>query len=275
MFLGLKQDFKQDYAVPIDQLDKKWSVVNHRDFFYLLSNVCPHQNSRISNCKTSNLTCPYHGMQFNLLGSGINNEFALHRQSCYSNGAMLFNQVVPYSFPISTEHFELIEQRQDTVNAPVEVMMDVFLDIDHIPVAHSGVYDQIGISTVSGLFYQTFAGGSIQFVPPQKDSHMIAQDQDLNLSACWMAMYPGTMIEWQPGALFVTVAHNTAGTSSQVQVYKYRDTRYTDSIWDLNNHVWEVAWSQDRALAECIESPAVYNLDKLKQHHRDWIQHAV
>jgi hypothetical protein len=83
------------------------------------------------------------------------------------------------------------------------------------------------------------------------------------------------MIEWQPGALFVTVAHNTNETSSQVQVYKYRDTRYSQDAWELNNHVWELAWSQDRALAEFIESPAVDNLDELKQHHRVWSQDAV
>jgi hypothetical protein len=103
MFLGLKQDFKLDSATPIDQLDKKWSMVNHYDRFYLLSNVCPHQHSRISNCKTSKLTCPYHGMQFDLLGLGVGNELVLQKQSCYSDGSMLFDRPVPYSFPIRSE----------------------------------------------------------------------------------------------------------------------------------------------------------------------------
>jgi phenylpropionate dioxygenase-like ring-hydroxylating dioxygenase large terminal subunit len=268
MFLGLKQDFKQDCAVPIDQLDKKWSMVNHCEHFYLLSNVCPHQNSRISNCQTSKLTCPYHGMQFDLLGLGVNNELVLQKQSCYSDGAMLFDQSVTYRFPIPTEHFELVEHRRDTVNASVETIMDVFLDIHHIPVAHAGVYDQIGISNIDRLSYETFDGGSIQFVPPQTNTHMIAQDQELNLGACWMALYPSTMIEWQPGALFVTVA-----TENGVQVYKYRDTRYLDSSWKLNEDVWELAWSQDRALGENIVEIGHSNLDQLKQHHR--IYHAM
>ena len=268
MFLGLKQDFKLDSATPIDQLDKKWSVVNHYGRFYLLSNVCPHQHSRISNCETSKLTCPYHGMQFDLLGLGVGNELVLQKQSCYSDGSMLFDRPVPYSFPIPTEHFELVEHRQDTVNASVETIMDVFLDIDHIPVAHAGVYDRIGILTVGRVVYETFDGGSVQFVPSQNNSHMIPQDQELNLGACWMALYPGTMIEWQPGALFVTVA-----TNHGVQVYKYRDTRYPLSSWQLNEDVWELAWSQDRALSENIVEIGYTNLDQLKQHHRTY--HAV
>jgi hypothetical protein len=154
------------------------------------------------------------------------------------------------------------------VNASVETIMDVFLDINHIPVAHAGVYDQIGITNISGLVYKTFDGGSIQFVPPQSNSHMIAQDQELNLGACWMALYPGTMIEWQPGALFVTVA-----TNSGVQVYKYRDTRYPLGSWNINEDVWELAWSQDKTLSENIVEIGHTNLDQLKQHHRSY--HAV
>ena len=268
MFLGLKQDFKSDSATPIDQLDRKWSVVNHHDRFYLLSNVCPHQHSRISKCETSKLTCPYHGLQFNLQGLGIGNELVLQKQSCYSDGSMLFDHAVPYSFPIPTEYFKLVEHRQDTMNASVETIMDVFLDIDHIPVAHAGVYDRIGISNITQLIHKTFDGGSIQFVPTQTNSHMITQDQKLNLGACWMALYPGTMIEWQPGALFITVAHNKG-----VEVYKYRDNRYSSDQWRTNDMIWELAWSQDKQLSENIVEIGHNNLDQLKQHHRSY--HAV
>lgn len=268
MFLGLKQDFKLDCATPIDQLDYKWSVVNHNDHYYLLSNVCPHQNSKISKCVTSQLTCPYHGMQFDLTGIGVGNQLMLQRRSCYSNGNMLFDRPVAYNFPVSTEYFELIEHRRDRVNASIDVIMDVFLDVEHIPVAHAGVYDRIGITAIDRLIYQTFDGGSIQFVPPQLDNYMIAEDKEYNLGACWMALYPGTMIEWQPGALFVTVA-----TANGVEIYKYRDTRYAHGSWLLNEEVWELAWSQDRALSENIDEIAHTNLDQLKQHHR--IYHAM
>ena len=90
-----------------------------------------------------------------------------------------------------------------------------------------------------------------------------------------MAVYPGTMIEWQPGALFVTIAHSIDETTSRVQVYKYKDNRYWEEAWAANERVWETAWAQDRELAEAIVYPAVENLDKLKQHYMVWKQDAV
>jgi len=270
MFLGLKQDFKADSVVPLSQLNKLWAVANHRDNFYLLSNVCPHQRSKINQCQSTELKCPYHGLKFDILGMGIDNNFVLPKQLCHSDDAMLFDQPVNYHFPVSTQHFKLVEHRRDTVNAAVEIVMDVFLDIDHIPVAHPGVYDKVGITNVDTLTYTTFTGGSVQFVPAQSNEHMVEDDRKIGLGACWMALYPGTMIEWQPGALFVTVA-----TDQGVEVYKYRDTRYPDHSWKINEDVWELAWAQDKALSENIANLAYSNLDSLKQHHREWIQHAM
>jgi hypothetical protein len=168
----------------------------------------------------------------------------------------------------------LQEHREDIVNALPEIIMDVFLDIAHIPVAHKGVYDAIGITNVSDLQWSLFSNGSIQFVPSQDNRHIIEDDQQYNLGAAWMAIYPGTMIEWQPGALFVTIAQpHTQG--SCVQVYKYQDTRYSDNSWSVNQQVWELAWTQDKQLSELIVSVPHENLDDLKQHHRVWMQDAV
>lgn len=270
MFLGLKQDFKLDHATPLPQYNKMWSVVHRADEFHLLSNVCPHQLSKINKCRSSELTCPYHGMKFDLLGKGLNNDFALSKKICYDDGAMLFTQPIVHTFPVSTDHFKLVEQRRDIVNAPIDIIMDVFLDIDHIPVAHPGVYDKVGITNIDNLTYKTFDGGSIQFVPAQSDSHMIEEDRKLGLGACWMALYPGTMIEWQPGALFVTIA-----TAAGVEVFKYRDSRYSTLDWSNNTIVWETAWAQDKELSENIVNLSYANLDDLKKHQREWIQHAM
>jgi phenylpropionate dioxygenase-like ring-hydroxylating dioxygenase large terminal subunit len=270
MFLGLKQDFKSDHVVPLPQLDNLWSVVNRHDDYYLLSNVCPHQRSRINQCQSDKLQCPYHGLKFDLAGAGIDNNFYLIKTPCYSDGAMLFNQPTDYQFPVATEHFDLVEHRRDIVNAETNIIMDVFLDIEHIPVAHEGVYDKVGITNINNLTYTTFNRGSVQFVPAQSNEHMVEQDKELGLGACWMALYPGTMIEWQPGALFVTVA-----TSKGVEVYKYRDRRYPGHSWKLNEEVWELAWAQDKVLSENIVTLCYDNLDALKQHHREWIQHAM
>jgi hypothetical protein len=188
---------------------------------------------------------------------------------------MLFDQHVSCTFPIDTKDMSLVEHRQDIVKASPATIMDVFLDIDHIPVAHAGVYEKIGITSTSELTWSTFENGSIQFVPAQPGTDMVPQDQQYNLSACWMAVYPGTMIEWQPGALFITVAHSIDETTSRVQVYKYKDNRYWEEAWTANEGVWETAWTQDRELAESIVYPAVENIDKLKQHYMIWKQDAV
>lgn len=263
MFLGLKQDFFPNSATPIPQLNGLWSVINHNQKYYMLSNVCPHQNSRVTQCVTNSLRCPYHGFTFDLTGSGINNNQVLEPRACYSVGSMLFDQPVHTDFPVPTDCFELVSYRRDIVKASKEVIMDVFVDIDHIPVAHKGVYDRIGIFDPTALTYRVFDGGSIQLVPPQATEHMIEADQQLNLGACWLALYPDTMIEWQPGALFVTVA-----TDQGVDIYQYRDRRYDAASWHLNQSVWEIAWSQDKQLSEGLVSMAQQNLDPLKQHHR-------
>ena len=152
---------------------------------------------------------------------------------------------------------------------------DVFLDIDHIPYAHPGVYDQISIPTVDTLTYTTFDQGSIQLVPAVDSGHMHQDDVSYSFGACWMAIYPGTMIEWQPGALFVTVARALDNNTSAVEVYKYKDTRYWLEAWPLNETVWEEAWHQDKELSENLAFLSTENLDQLKQHHRTWINNAL
>jgi phenylpropionate dioxygenase-like ring-hydroxylating dioxygenase large terminal subunit len=273
MFLALKQDIPLDHVVPLTQYRHTMSVANTGEF-HLISNVCPHQNSRIAQCATTKLECPYHGLQFNCHGLGVGNDNFLDRWECYTNQTMLFDQYVDCVFPVSTKHMELKEHREDIVNALPEIIMDVFLDVEHIPVAHKGVYDAIGITNVSDLQWSLFSNGSIQVVPTQDNSHIIEDDQKYNLGAAWMAIYPGTMIEWQPGALFITIAQSHI-QGSCVQVYKYQDTRYSDSRWAVNQQVWELAWAQDKQLSELIVSVPHQNLDDLKQHHRVWMQDAV
>ena len=274
MFLALTQDIPAGQVVPLAQYDNRVSIVNNGDFS-LLSNICPHQSSRITKCATDHLQCPYHGLRFDINGTGIDSSYKLETWPVYQNQTILFDQHVSCTFPVDTQHMYLVEHRQDIVKASPSIIMDVFLDIDHIPVAHAGVYDQIGIADVSNITWSLFENGSIQFVPAGEKTEMTHDDLQYNIGACWMAIYPGTMIEWQPGALFVTVAHSIDEQTSQVQVYKYKDNRYWEEAWDLNSSVWETAWAQDRDLAESIAHLPVENLDDLKQHHRVWMQDAV
>jgi len=274
MFLALTQDIPVDKIIPLTQYDNRVCVVNNGEFS-LLSNICPHQNSRIAKCATDHLQCPYHGLKFDINGTGIDNEYTLEKWQIYRNQTILFDQHVSCIFPVDTQFMQLMEHRQDIVKANASTIMDVFLDIDHISVAHKGVYDEIGITDINNITWSTFENGSVQFVPIQENVDMVSSDRQYNISACWMAVYPGTMIEWQPGALFVTVVHSIDETTSKVQVYKYRDSRYWEEAWKLNCDVWETAWSQDRELAEMIAYPSENNLEPLKKHYQTWMQNAV
>lgn len=276
MFLALSQHVPDGHIIPLAQYNNRVSITNTGEFS-LLSNVCPHQNSQIVKCVThhSHIQCPYHGLKFDHHGVGVDHDYKLETWPVYQNQTMLFDQHVSCTFPIDTQYMSLIEQREDIVNASPATIMSVFLDIEHIPVAHAGVYDQIGITNVEEITWSTFENGSIQFVPAQQGADMVHDDRQYNLGACWMAIYPGTMIEWQPGALFVTVAQSINDVSSRVQVFKYKDKRYWEEAWELNSQVWETAWAQDRELAEGIAYTPVENLDDLKQHYMVWLQDAV
>jgi len=272
MFLGLKQDIYPGELLPLPQYNNLWMLVNDQNSHYILSNQCPHQNSRLAKCLVKDtVQCPYHGMKFDLQGQGVGNAFNLEKKSCWSSGSLLFDQPIDVAFPIDLSYMTLKEQRKDTIQASVSVIMDVFLDIEHIPVAHPGVYDRVAITDISKITYDFFDQGSMQYVTADDQTHIIEADRQYNLGACWMTVYPGTMIEWQPGACFVTVAIPVDDGTSKVLVYKYSDTRYSDEQWILNQNIWEEAWAQDRALSEMITSPAVNNIDQLKQHHRNWL----
>ena len=273
MFLGLAQDYRPNTATPLAQYNQHQLLVNNRGDFKLMTNVCPHQGSRITQCRTSQLKCPYHGWRFGLDGQGDNGQLDQHQVFVVND--MLLSEAIDLIPDMPLKHMTLMKHRTDRVEASVDAIMDVFLDIDHIPVAHAGVYDPIGITRFDHIRIETFGQGSLQTVPIQKPPHMITEDHVRDIGAMWLAIYPGTMIEWQPGALFVTVATNQDYRHSSVEVYKYRDTRYPQQAWAVNQAVWEKAWAQDRELSRNIVNFCMDPQEPLKRHHRAWINHAV
>jgi hypothetical protein len=131
--------------------------------------------------------------------------------------------------------------------------MDLFLDVDHIQSIHAGVYDLVDI-TNTDVKWKYYSNGSIQAV-----------DQ----GAFWIAVYPYTMIEWQKGSMFITVA-KPHGDTSKVSVFKYTDN-LNSTNWKLNEYVWETAWGQDKHQAELITKFADKNLEPQKLHFRDFL----
>lgn len=271
MFVALKQDIDNNTAVSLPQYDNHASMIKTEEYIKLVSNICPHQNARLVSQGTE-FVCPYHGRRFDFCGQGIDNQYQLESWNVYTSDALMFDQPVSAQFPIDLSHMKLIESRVDYVRNSPEVIMDVFLDIEHIDHVHAGVYDTIGIGKQSKISVSLFENGSMQLVEASGPTHTIDADQNNNLAAVWMAVYPGTMIEWQPGSLFVTVACGGAvDGASKVQVFKYHDTRYSQTIHELNNQIWEIAWQQDRGIAESIVQLADNNLNILQQDFRKWL----
>ena len=158
---------------------------------------------------------------------------------------------------LNFENLRLDEFRVDTVDADPKISMDIFLDVDHIPIVHNGVYDLLGIEGKADVSWKYSDWGSMQTVV----------DEAGKIIARWIAIYPYTMIEWQAGALFVTRSF----TDTKMAVWKYRDITATDENYLTNSLMWENAFSQDKHQAEQMVRFPSTNLEEAKLHYRNWL----
>jgi phenylpropionate dioxygenase-like ring-hydroxylating dioxygenase large terminal subunit len=263
MFLAHKSSIKEGCYIPLEQYNNTKILANIDGEYKLISNVCPHQKSLISIRKGSgNRVCPYHNWSFDING----NPLTSGRTECKNNNPLLSEPVYEwdsllFSVPVASmpqlhlENFQFVEHRVDIVNANSITIMDLFLDVDHIPTVHRGVYEQLGIDATEVL-WNYYDNGS---------------EQTVKQGAKWIAIYPNTMIEWQLGALFITVTEQINQYQSKVYVFKYREPNMHEKVWEMNQHVWETAWTQDKYQAELIVGINKDNLETPKQHYRDWL----
>jgi phenylpropionate dioxygenase-like ring-hydroxylating dioxygenase large terminal subunit len=272
MFLAHKNDHKGMHF-PLEQLDKTKVLVNVEQPF-MVSNICPHQNSIISTVPgQGNRVCPYHNWSFTQEGIPVTsgrtihyckNETPLEKFPVHTFNNLLFSNPVNCSELdfLDLSNMELVEQRVDVVDADPTTIMDLFLDVDHIQTVHLGVYERIGIPKIDNVLWTYFDWGSLQLVK-----------HDDVVKAAWLAVYPGTMIEWQPGAMFITVC-TPDSEKTKVSVFKYKDTRYNDKNWQINSDTWEIAFSQDKHQSESIVRFSDINnhLEESKIHFRSWLQ---
>lgn len=295
MFLAHKTDLATNQWRVLEQTHGKQVLVNDQDSYYTQSNICPHQGSRI---KTGTgdvgfIACPYHGWSWNPNGqprgsgtvgknpgsSHCRNVHPLETKPVYEWSGFLFSEPVPVELDI-TGDYEMVEYRQDRVKSSYVPIMDIFLDIDHIPIVHPGVYDQINVPRVDDIVWQNWEGGSIQMVPGVADTDPVWQEfvqgRGLTHSAAWLALYTGTMFEWQPGAVFIMVNEPAGDYETVCHIFKYRDHSYPGKNWEINEQVWELAWQQDREQSERMEpgwrSALESNLDKEKAIWRQWLK---
>ena len=263
MFLAHKSSISELSYKVLDQFQKKKVLVNDHGIYKIVNNVCTHQQSLIS-LKDGKGTrvCPYHNWSFNLDGSPLasgrteyycKNTENLKTEPVYEWNGLLFDSPVEFDIDVNLNNLVLIEARVDAVNASPNIIMDLFLDVHHIQTVHFGIYDLIGIYNTD-VEWKYYNNGSVQTVKE---------------GARWIAVYPNTMIEWQKGSMFITVAI-PIGDHSNVYVFKYMDKDYVDD-WKLNESVWETAWSQDKNQAELLTKFPQKNLEQQKIHFRDFL----
>lgn len=267
MFLGHTTDLLDGQAKSLDVLENKKILINTNGNYKIGSNICPHQNSRIISGIQTELRCQYHGWAWDMLGnpkdsgaSTVCNKQQLHMRQAYEHRGLIFEEKLDLTIieNLSFENLRLQEYRIDTVNADPKISMDIFLDVDHIPIVHNGVYDLLGIEGRADVKWDYADWGSMQTV----------SNESGKVIARWIAIYPYTMIEWQDQALFVTRNF----TDTQMAVWKYKDVTETDENYNINSLMWENAFAQDKAQAEQMVRFPSANLEEAKIHYRNWLQ---
>lgn len=287
MFLAHCSEIPLHHKKPLKQFNDEKAIIHRDDGFYLIDNTCPHQGSIIISKLQKSMVCQYHGWSWNdygePLGSGKTSKHCLNdshltiQKLSIWNDLIFTNELIDLSqHQFNFKNMELVESRIDYVDADPNNIIDVFLDVDHIPVVHTGVYDDIGLSNINSVEWEYFTWGNLQLVENQYDkgefySTIIKEEKMLPYGAAWLCVYPNSMIEWQPGSLFVTITFPFQNVS-KVFVCKYRDRRYNDKNWDINNKVWETAWQQDRIQASRIVKRLDKNLEESKIHFRNFLQ---
>lgn len=293
MFIAHKNELKQGEWKTLYTFQKTKLLVNVDGTYAIRGNICPHQASLIKtkeHGKNLASVCPYHGFSWdkdgNPKGSGTakdcENAFKLNTDDrLHDHCGFLFSTPIPVDLPDITGDWELVEYRTDVIQASVVSVMDLFLDIAHIPVVHPGVYDRIDVPNVDDITWKTWDGGSVQMVVGQPGADSVwskfTTGRNLTHQAFWLAVYPFTMFEWQPGAVFVMV-NEIYGEWTTSHIFKYRDKTYTDENWKINEDVWETAWKQDRDQAELLQPSWCYvpnhHLEPEKQAFRTWLKQA-
>lgn len=267
MFLGHKKDLSNGEFKSIDVLDNKKVLLNDNGTYKIISNICPHQNSHIISGTKTDFRCQYHGWSWNIDGtpkdSGASkfcNNVKLYPKPAFEYKGLLFEEKFDTTIieDLSFENLELAEYRVDEVNADPKISMDIFLDVDHIPIVHNGVYDLLGIEGEANVSWKYADWGSTQTVT----------DSDNKIIAIWLAIYPYTMIEWQKGALFVSRAYS----DNKIAVWKYKDITDTEENYKINSDMWESAFAQDKGQAvQMYRFPQTEFLEEAKLHYRNWL----
>jgi phenylpropionate dioxygenase-like ring-hydroxylating dioxygenase large terminal subunit len=283
MFLAHKNELQENDWMVLPQSNETKTLVNKGDGFELQHNLCLHQGTKLRTGRGSGteVTCPYHAWSWDKDGAPIGSGNTGHSKGtikCENTqkipflkpsewSGFLFESPIQLGIDVSGD-YRLEEYRKDDVNANFIPLMNHFLDIDHFSAPYADLYSQIDIPDVQNVEWRSWQGGSAQLVRgapgtnAEWNQHLPKQT---TFSAVWLALYPFTMIEWQPGALFVAVNQPIDDSKTTTHIFKYRDYNYNEETWKINNRVWEAVWQKDRETAQLLEPGWRFHTNNLDQ----------
>lgn len=295
MFLGHQNELTNNQWKVLVQSGNTRTLTNDNGTYRIQNNICLHQGSRLrQGCGNGlNVVCPYHAWSWNKEGKPLAsgwvghskasekciNDKTLPTHSVFNWSGFLFEYEIEMNDIDISGNYELVEYRLDHVKSSFIPIMDLFLDVDHIPAVHPELYSAIDVPSAKDIEWKTWDGGSVQYVSTLAGSNpeweTLAAQKKVPYGALWLAQYPFTQFEWQPGAVFVQINQPISDVETQSHIFKYRDRNYSDKNWEINEQVWETAWQQDKEQAERLEPGWRFNqkhLEKEKVNFRLFLQ---
>ena len=283
MFLAHKNELQENDWMVLPQSNETKTLVNKGNSYELQHNLCLHQGAKLRSGRGTglDLTFPFHAWSWDRDGAPVGSGSTGHSKGtikCENTqkipalkpsewSGFLFETPVQLGIDVSGD-YRLEEYRKDTVDANFIPLMNQFLDIDHMTGPYTDLYSQIDIPDVKNVEWRSWQGGSAQLVRGAPGTNA-EWNQTLNdpttFNAVWLALYPFTMVEWQPGAVFVVVNQPVDDSKTVAHIFKYRDHNYSEANWQINEQVWEKIRKKDCETAQLLEPGWRFHTNNLDQ----------
>lgn len=283
MFLAHKNELQENDWMVLPQSNETKTLVKKESGYELQHNLCLHQGAKLRTGRGSGteVTCPYHAWSWDRDGAPVSSGTTGHSKGsikCENSqnipamrpsewSGFLFETPVQLGIDVAGD-YRLEEYRKDTVDVNFIPLINHFLDVDHFPSSYADLYSQIDIPDAKNVEWRTWQGGSAQLVRGAPGTNA-EWNKNLNgpttYNAVWLALYPFTMVEWHPGAMFVVVNQPLDENKTATHIFKYRDHNYNEANWKINEQVWEAAWKKDCELALMLEPGWRFHTNNLDQ----------
>jgi choline monooxygenase len=264
-YIGCKDEFTDQVTCkPItlleNYLDEPLVVTKDtKGTFQCLSNVCTHRGNLLVTepCKLRNLTCKYHGRQFELNGDFRSMpEFKevedfpteadnLHQLKVFEFGNLMFTSLhpnidsIPFFedmkkrmgwYPLEELKFEENRSRTFQVKANWALYCENFLEGFHIPFVHKGLNEVLDFNnyTTEIFNYSNLQIGIAKEGEVSFDLPFNSPDNGKNVAAYYFWVFPNLMFNFYPWGLSLNVVEPISPSETKVTFHSFvlDETKY-------------------------------------------------